>query len=116
MPARTPGSKAGKTALSTTKPSAAKAATPKSPSLDMGDDAGNIASSKKQLLFKTPADTSKSSAKKRPLAIQEEDEVPASKKGKSPGRVSKKVLRLSLSRRSCTSNTPNTMRQSQLNK
>lgn len=91
MPARTPGSKAGKTALSTTKPSVIKA-TPKSPSLDMGDDAGNIASSRKQLLFKTPADTTKSSAKKRPLAIQEENEVPASKKGKSPGMVSKKVL------------------------
>jgi hypothetical protein len=100
MPARTPASKAkpasgAKASAAKVTPSAAKA-TPKSPSLGMGDDTGNIASSKKQLNFKTPraaaaADAAKSSAKKRPLAIQEEEEEPAAKKGKTPGKVSKKV-------------------------
>ena len=72
--------------------------TPKSPSLDMNDDTGSIESSKKQLRFKTPAakqgaeaeDQKKASAKKRPLAIQEEEE-PAAKKGKSPGKMTVKV-------------------------
>ena len=105
MPARTPASKAkvasgAKASTAKATPSAAKA-TPKSPSLGMGDDTGNIASSKKQLNFKTPkaaaaADAAKTSAKKRPLVIQEEEEEPAAKKGKTPGKVSKKVLRSSV--------------------
>ena len=90
MPAKTPASKA-----KAAKPSTSKQ-TPKSPSLDLSDDTGNIASSKKQLLFKTPAakaaaaGPTASAAKKRPLAIQEETESPA-KKGKTPGKTSKKV-------------------------
>ena len=81
MPAKTPVSKA-----KAAKPSTAKA-TPKSPSLDLSDDAGNIASSKKQLQFKTPAAKAAGvSAKKRPLAIKEEEE-PVAKKGKTPSKV-----------------------------
>lgn len=83
MPAKTPVSKA-----KAAKPSTAKA-TPKSPSLDLSDDAGNIASSKKQLQFKTPAAKAagvSASAKKRPLAIKEEEE-PVAKKGKTPSKV-----------------------------
>jgi len=74
-------------------------ATPRSPSLSAGDNAGSVASSKKQLQFKTPRAgaapggvASKSSAKKRPLAIQEEVDEPVPKKGKTPVKVSKKVL------------------------
>jgi len=84
MPAKTPVSKA-----KAAKPSTAKA-TPKSPSLDLSDDAGSIASSKKQLQFKsTPAAKAagaSASARKRPLAIKEEEE-PVAKKGKTPSKV-----------------------------
>jgi len=95
MPAKTPVSKAKAAKQSTAK------ATPKSPSLDLSDDAGNIASSKKQLQFKsTPAAKAagaSASAKKRPLAIKEEEE-PVAKKGKTPSKVSahancKKILK-----------------------
>ena len=88
MPAKTPVAKA-----TAGKPSTAKQ-TPKSPSLSLNDDTGNIASSKKQLNFKTPAAKAagaqaSSASKKRPLTIQEEEE-PATKKGRTPAKVSKK--------------------------
>ena len=88
MPAKTPAAKA-----SAGKPNTAKQ-TPKSPSLSLNDDTGNIASSKKQLNFKTPTAKAagaqaSSASKKRPLTIQEEEE-PATKKGKTPAKVSKK--------------------------
>jgi ribosomal RNA methyltransferase Nop2 len=87
-PAKTPAAKA-----TAGKPSTAKQ-TPKSPSLSLNDDTGNIASSKKQLNFKTPAAKAagapaSSASKKRPLTIQEEEE-PATKKGRTPAKVSKK--------------------------
>ncbi len=93
--ARTPS--AGKAAAAA--PGGTAKATPRTPSLGAGDDAGSVASSKKQLQFKTPRAgappggvASKSSAKKRPLAIQEEVDEPVPKKGKTPAKVSKKVL------------------------